>query len=359
MTFERDHRASRRIAALLLLFASTGTPAAAGSGTLIVANKSDHTVDLIDVATGESRATLPTGKAPHEVAVSPDGRLAVVSNYGPRGEPGSSLTLIDVPAAEVVRTVRLGEHRRPHGLAWVAADRLAVTTEDSAHLLVVDPLAGKVVAAVETGRRISHMVAATPDGSRAFVANIGSGGITAIDLRDGKKLADIETGDGAEGIDVTPDGKQVWVGNRAADTLSIVDPQSLQVVAQLACKGFPIRVTFTPDGALALVSLADSGEIAVFDVAERRELLRRKLDLSAVPEAAERLFGDRFGESPVPVGLVADPAGGRAWVAATQSDVVVVFEPRTLEVLDLIRAGREPDGMAYTAVEVKGASAGS
>lgn len=336
------------IPALALLCVAV-VPAAAG--TLVVANKTDHTVDLIDVATGRSRATLPTGHAPHEVATSPDGKLAVVSNYGPRGEPGSSLTVIDVSGAEVLRTVDLGEHRRPHGLAWVATDRLVVTTEGSAHLLVVDPLAGSITSAVETGQEISHMVVVVPGGGRAFVANIGSGTVTAVDLDAGRKLADIATGEGAEGIAMTPDGRHAWVANRGADSLSIIDTQTLEVVARLPCSGFPIRVVITPDGTRALVSCADTGEIALFDVAERKELRRAKLDLTKVADAAQRLFGDRFGESPVPVGLVIAPDGGRAWVAATQSDVVVAFDPHTLEVLDLIKAGREPDGMAYTPVD--------
>jgi YVTN family beta-propeller protein len=76
--------------------------------------------------------------------------------------------------------------------------------------------------------------------------------------------------------------------------------------------------------------------------------VRKKLDLSTVPDAATRLFGDRFGESPVPVGLVISPDDKIAWVAATQSDVVVVVDVETLEVVDLIRTGKEPDGMAYT-----------
>ena len=66
-------------------------------------------------------------------------------------------------------------------------------------------------------------------------------------------------------------------------------------------------------------------------------------------DAAARLFGDRFGKSPVPVGLVVAPDGKRAWVAATQADMVVVLDPATLEVVDLIKAGKEPDGMAYVA----------
>jgi len=322
------------------------------AGTLLIANKTDNTVDLYDVKAQKSVATLPTGKAPHEAAVSPDGRMAVISDYGPRGNPGSTLTVIDVQDAKVVRTISLGPHRRPHGMVWFAENRLAVTTEDSRHMLVVDPNAGEVLSEVETGQEVSHMVAVTPNGKRAFVANIRSGSVTVIDLVAGKKLRDIETGRGAEGIAITPDGKEVWVGNRGADTLSIIDPESLKIVATLPCRGVPIRVAVTPDGARVLISCADTGEVVLFDAKARKELARRKLDLSTVPDAANRLFGDRFGDSPVPVGLVIAPGGERAWIAATQADVVVVVDTRSLEVKDLIRAGREPDGMAFTPVTV-------
>ncbi|MGB5296710.1 MAG: hypothetical protein WBP34_17350, partial [Thermoanaerobaculia bacterium] len=65
-----------------------------------------------------------------------------------------------------------------------------------------------------------------------------------------------------------------------------------------------------------------------------------------------RLFGDSFGESPVPVGLVIHPTGDLAWVAATQADAVVVIDTEDLEVQDLLRAGKEPDGMSYSPISV-------
>ncbi len=323
------------------------TASATGADTLLVANKTDHTVDLVDPETGKSRATLPTGEFPHEVAVDPEGRLAAISNYGNRGAPGNSITVIDLVAREVVRTIDLGDNTRPHGMVW-AAERLIVTTEGSKKLLVVDPSSGRVVHEIGTDQEISHMVAVTPDGSRAFVGNIGSGSVTVIDLDAGKKIKDIETGAGAEGLAVTPDGNEVWVGNRGADTLTVIDAKSLEILEQVPCAGVPIRVVSTGDGKRILVSCARTGEIASFDREQRKELVRRKLDLSTVPDAATRLFGDRFGESPVPVGLVISPDDTTAWVAATQSDVVVVVEVATLEVIDLIRTGKEPDGMAYT-----------
>lgn len=340
------------LALLLSLGVWLPTLAPAAAQTLVVANKSDHTVDLIDLASGEVAARLPTGQAPHEVAVSPDGELAVVSNYGPSGTAGSTLTVIDLEEVEVMATVDLGRHRRPHGLAWISNDRLAVTTEGSKHLLVVDPMAGKVVLSAPTKQDVSHMVAVTPDGRRAFIANIGSGSVTVIDLNTGERLTNLATGKGAEGIDVTPDGKEVWIGNRESDTLTVLDTQTLEILADVPCPGFPIRVKVSPDGSRVLVSAARGGEVVLFDRAARKELRRAKLDLSAVPDAPSRLFGDQFGDSPVPVGLVIAPDGKTAWVAATQADVVVAIDPETLAVKGLLEAGREPDGMAYAPVQL-------
>src|SRR5690349_9244211 len=200
----------------LSLAAMTMAGLAAGpvqASTLVVANKAEATVSLVDLPGGKVLATLPVGTGPHEVGISPDGRTALIANYGAQ-QPGSSLTVIDIPGAKVVRTIDLGEYRRPHGVVWADGRRALVTVEQNQALLEVDVDAGKVLRAIPTGQEVSHMVVASPDGSRAYTANIGSGSMTALDLKTGKKLADVPTGAQAEGIDVTPDGQQIWVSNR-------------------------------------------------------------------------------------------------------------------------------------------------
>src|SRR5687768_8975150 len=97
-----------------LLSLAAGVATAAPSGTLLVLNKSDDTVSFIDLASNEVKATLPTGDGPHEVAVSADGKTAVIANYGDSANPGKTLSVIDVPGKKVVRTIDLGEYRRPH-----------------------------------------------------------------------------------------------------------------------------------------------------------------------------------------------------------------------------------------------------
>jgi YVTN family beta-propeller protein len=238
----------------------------------------------------------------------------------------------------VVSTVDLGAPKKPHGLAWLGTQYLAVTAEGSGELLIVNPREGKVVRAIPTGQETSHMVAVTPEGNRAFVANIGSGSVTVIDLQTGQKVKDIPTGAGAEGIAFRPGTREVWVTNRDADRLV--------VIATVPCAGYPIRIAFSPRGLRALVTATKSGEIVAIDPVQKRETIRKKLDLTVVAEAKDRLFGDRFADSPAPVGLLFAPSGRRAYVAATQSDRVIEIDTESLDVVRVIETGREPDGMA-------------
>jgi len=333
-------------AAASLLAAAFLSPAYAG--TLIVLNKAEATASLIDPATGATRATLPTGTGPHEVDVAPDGVLAVVTDYGTADAPGKTLTVIDVPGRRVVRTIDLGAHRRPHGVAWLRDGRHAlVTAEESRSLLKVDVTEGKIVAVIATAQDVSHMVAVTPDGARAFVANIGSGTVTAVDLAKGETIRSVATGAGAEGIAVTPDGAHVWITNRSADTVTVLDAGSLAIVGSIASASFPIRVKITPDGRHALVSNARSGEVAVFDAATRAEVRRIPMKLETAGTEG-RLFGATFGDSPVPIGILIRPDGKVAWVANANADRVAVLDLEAWKVVGAVAAGKEPDGLGWS-----------
>jgi YVTN family beta-propeller protein len=322
------------------------------AGTLVVLNKSEATASLIDVDARAVVATVPTGVGPHEVSISPDGRRALVANYGSGGDPGSTLTVIDVARGQAVKTIGLGPYRRPHGVQWLADNRRAVVTaEESKALLVVDVDAGSVAFAVVTGQEVSHMVALSPDGARAFVANIGSGSVTAVDLRRRSVVGHVSTGKGAEGIDVTPDGGQVWVANREADTVSVVDTATLAVKATLGSKSFPIRVKVTPDGRKALVSNAGSGELAVFDTTTLTEV-RRVAFQAPLAAGAGRMMAGRFGNSPVPIGIVIEPGGGRAYVALSAADAISIVDLTRWEPIGMLKAGKEPDGMAFSPLAV-------
>ena len=311
---------------------------AAMADVLVVLNKSEHEAALVDPASLAVKAKLPTGRGPHEVAVSPDGRLAYVSNYGVYGvfregqqtsEPGHTLTVLDLEAGAVRDTIDLGSYSRPHGIV-VSRDgsRLWVTCEGSKAVLEVDAAAGAVAKAWDTAQEVSHMVVATPDERKLYVANIRSGSVTVIERASGA-VRSLPTGDGAEGIDVSPDGREVWVTNRGANTISVVAVANDTIVASFASGGtMPIRAKFTPDGRQVWVSNARSSSVTVFDAAKRS------------------LLGT-IAVGAVPVGIQMAPDGKRAFVACTNDDVVKELDVRARKVRRDLGTGKEPDGMAW------------
>jgi YVTN family beta-propeller protein len=328
---------SGRFVISLLVFCGLLAPAEAG--TLVVLNKSDHEAALVDAATLNVVAKLPTGKGPHEVAISPDNRFAYVANYGsfaifregerPRMEPGNTITVMDLKDRRVIATWSLGEFTQPHGI-WTSRDgsRVWVTCEGAQAVLELDAKSGEIKKSWKTAQRTSHMLVPARDESRLYVASIGSGTVTII-RRASDEVKSIPTGAGAEGIDITPDGKQVWVTNRGANTVSIIDTATDEVAANLDSGGqFPIRVKFTPDGKQAWVSNARSNSVSVFDVA-RREIIG-KVEVGAVP-----------------VGIVISPDGRRAFIANTNDNKVTVIDVAARKVLSTFTTGTEPDGMAW------------
>lgn len=320
-------------------------------GVLIVSNKSGNDVNFIDRVSGEVLAVLPTGIEPHEVEVSDDGTIAVVCNYGNREEPGNSLSVYDVASLSLITTIDLGRHTRPHGMQWINGTRhILVTAEGSQSLLVVDIESRKILMEIQTQEDVSHMVAATPDFKKAFVPSIRTGNLAVLNLETCKLTDHIYSGEGAEGIDVSPDGKEVWVTNRGENTITVFDAESLKKLATIPCADFPIRAKFTPDGSRFVVSNARSGDMAVFDVSSRQ--LIAKIKMRPPPPSATdqtRYFAEFEGTS-IPIGLVV-PDNKTVYVANTRSDVVTRIDLEKLEITGHFAAGKEPDGIGFSAVK--------
>ncbi len=304
------------------------TPDVAWAQRLVVVNKSASTLSIINPDTRQEVSVVPTGFQPHEVAVSPDGRYAYVSDYGSSSEPGNTITVVDIEAGESLGTIALGSHTRPHGITVQSDGTIWVTTEGSRHVLHVDPNERRVLHAIETGQQTTHMVALAETHGRAYTANIGSGNVTAVDATAWDVLEQITTGAGAEGIDVSPDGNRIYVTNRSAGTLSEIDVATNRVARTLEVGDFPIRVKVRPDGREALVSNARGSEVVAVDL-ETWQVVRR-LPIGAFP-----------------VGILITPDNKTAYVANTGDDKISVIDLVEWALDGEVIAGDEPDGMAW------------
>ena len=308
---------------------SIGAQVTGLSGTLIVTNKSPSTATIIDVATGRTLATLPTGQGPHEVVITGDGRYAVVTDY--QGQPGRTLTVIDVPALRVVRTIDLGQYNRPHGIAYLAGDSLvAVTSEASSNLIVVNVATGAIVKVMPTEARGSHMVGVTADASRAYTGNIGSNTVTEFDLRTGKSTRSWNVPEQPEAINVTPDGREVWVGSNATGKVSVLDPAKGTVTTVAEGFGWPYRVLFSPDNRTVLLPDLRGEALRFVDRNTKAELGRLSLAGAA------------------PQGITITPDGRYAFESLSSQARVAIIDVAKRQVVGYLAAGETPDGIAYT-----------
>jgi DNA-binding beta-propeller fold protein YncE len=329
----RAASAGRRRLPLLGLALALSAPAAAQvpglSGTLIVTNKTPSTATIIDVASGRALATLPTGQGPHEVVLSSDGATAVVTDYS--GQPGRTLTVIDVPGMRVARTIELGEYRRPHGIRFLRGDSLVVvTSEASGNVLVVNVRAGAIRTVIPTTQDGSHMVGIPATEDRAWTGNIGSHTVSELDLRSGKFVRTIAVPPQPEAINVTPDGREVWVGSNATGKVSVVDPATGTVTTAAEGFGWPYRVLFTPDLRTVLLPDLRHEELRFLDRASRRELSRLSFPGGA------------------PQGITITPDGRWALESLSGQARVVVIDMAKRSIAGYIPAGETPDGIAYT-----------
>ncbi len=340
------------------------------SRALLVLEKAQNTLVILDPVTLTIVARIPAGNDPHEVAVSSDGRVAYVSNYhAANGEGGSQITVIDLVAQKPLTPIDLGGLRAPHGLDF-AAGKLWFSVEDSKAVGRYDPVARRVDWVTGTGQERTHMVVVSRDGKRVFSTNVNSPSVSIIEPPLARptgvrpppggvgarppapagppsaglppagppaggnrptaewQLTNIAVGRGAEGLDLTPDGRELWVANAQDHTISVIDVATKAVVATLASTTSANRLKITPDGRFAFVSDLGGNEMLVINIRTRAAHTRIAMG----------------GNSE---GIVMTPDGQHAYTTLNSRDAVARIDLRTMTVTGEVKTGRGPDGLAW------------
>jgi len=308
---------------------------------LVVLEKDDSMLAIVDPGTLKIVGRVKTGLIPHEVAVSDDGKIALVTNYG-ANQDGSSMSVIDLDQQREIHSVPLthvkdarGEYSEyllgPHGVEYFGG-KFYFTAEVFKKIARYDPATNEIDWIHEIGQNRTHMLVIAPSGRTIYTSNVNSDSVTVVEANaSGTQWTNtvIPVGKGPEAIDLSPDGKEVWVGNSGDGTVTIIDTGAKKVVATIDVKTkHSNRVKFTPDGKLALISDLGSGDLVVMDVAARKEVKRLKLGSSAE-------------------GIQMQPDGARAFVAVSGDNKVAVVDLKTLAVVGTIETGKDPDGMGW------------
>ncbi|SIN80850.1 40-residue YVTN family beta-propeller repeat-containing protein [Singulisphaera sp. GP187] len=322
-----------KAALVFALLGAAGTAVAQEppSPLLLVVNKFDSNLAIVDPASHRILGKVAVGHIPHEVAASADGKFAYVTNYGTDENPSHSLSVIDVTAKKEIHRVELSPLFRPHGIA-VASGKVYFTAESNKVIGRYDPASNRVDWVQGTGQDQTHMVALSRDDKTLFTTNILSDTISIwqrSESRGGWKQDVIHVGAGPEGFDLSPDGKQLWAANSRDGHVAIVDlaTKKLEQTFDVGTKRSN-RLKFTPDGKTALVSDMGTGELIVVDVSSRT--VTKRLPLG---QAAE--------------GILLPPDGRHAYVALTDDNAIAIVDLKSYSVVGRIETGKGPDGMAW------------
>jgi YVTN family beta-propeller protein len=336
------------------LLAAIHVRAQTSSPILLVLEKTDRKLAIIDPATLKVIARVPAGPDPHEVAVSSDGRLAYISNYGGSGSDLHTISRVDLAAQKALPPIDIAPLHSAHGLDFVGG-KLYFTAETNKVIGRYDPSTKRVDWILGTGQDRTHMIWVAPSLNRIFTSNVNSGTISIMEyvtppspgfippdgLRKTWEVTNVPSGRGSEGFDVSPEGKELWAANALDGTVTVIDVSHKKAgqTFSISVKGAN-RLKFTPDGKHVLVSgLASPSlqgqnsnpNLTVIDAATRKEIKRLSLGGGSA-------------------GILMQPDGSRAYVAVSAKHKVAIINLNTFEVTKEIQTGRGPDGMAWAAM---------
>lgn len=240
---------------------------------------------VIDTSTNTVVAQVPVGMHPAHVVVSPDGRLAYVTNGG-----DNTVSVIDTSARSLVATIPVGQF--PHGL------------------------------------RIS------PDGKEVYVANLKGGTVSVIDTASQKEVAQVPAGKGPAQTGFTPDGRWAFVSLSQENAVAVIDPATRKVIRKIAVGAVPIQLYATLDSRTLLVANQGTRQkpgntVSLIDLKSFR-----------VAKTVVTAAGAH--------GVVVDREGRLAYVTNTYANSVSVIDMKDRRVTKTVPVGKAPNGISIT-----------
>jgi len=322
---------------MLSLSGTRSSDNAAGGPALLVANKGDRSLGIVDPESGRQVATVAEGDTTgHEVAASPDGHIAYVPIYGNSGvgKPGTdgrNMVVIDITTRKVIGNVDFGHGVRPHCAVFDPDHGLLyVTTELDNSVTIIDPHTLKIVGSVPTGKPESHMLAITRDGQRGYTANVGSGTVSVLDLKARRMTEVIPISVQVQRISISVDDRMVFTADQTKPQLAVIDTATNRVTTWIPLQAPGYGTAATPDGHWLVVALPSANKVAVVDLGTMK--VAHMIEVPAAPQE-----------------ILVRPDGRLAYASCDASHKIVAIRVSEWTVDKLIDAGNGADGLAWAA----------
>lgn len=245
-----------------------------GLNQLLVLDQANYRLVRMDAESGKRLASIPVGRLPFGLAVSPDEKTAIVANVGMYAyplvkgmKPGNydSLLIPHHPYG----------HNTPESINGTVIDGKEIpglgdpNVPESMSVFAINLQTNEVYAKLKTGHKIGELVedaevigGASPNsiaihGNLAYVTNATNDNVAVIDYLKGQILRHIPIkvhpaldkyrGLLPFGIDITPDGKTLYVALLGFNAVAVINTDLDSTIGLIPAGWGPTRVRLSPD----------------------------------------------------------------------------------------------------------------
>ena len=213
-----------------------------------------------------------------------------------------------------------------------------------------------------------------PVARRLYISHMGAGRLLVVDLDSNRVVGQVNGLPRATGVWAVPVHHAVYVSAAGSHDIAIVDDRTLRVAARVSGARFPDGIAYVPDVDKVFVS-DESGEAELvidartqarraaiplggeagnthYDSVSRCVLVavQTRNQLAAIDPATERVVArwdvPGFEE---PHGFALDEPRRRAFVTGEGNTTMAVMDLRTMQVVQRLQVGDDPDVLAWDA----------
>jgi len=227
-----------------------------------VTNQGSNSVSVISTATNTVTATVTVGNNPYCVAITPNGEYAYVTN----AEISDTVSVINTTTNTVTENITGFSY--PTAVAVLPNSQYAYVTNAVGNLVyVINTATNTLLSTRIPVGSYPEGIAITPNGEYAYVTNYGSASdsvsVISLTMNPPSVTATIPVGNGPFGVVVTPDGKYVYVTNQNSGTVSEISTATNTVTATIPVGTDPYGVAVTPNSAYAYIPNEGSDTVSV------------------------------------------------------------------------------------------------
>jgi YVTN family beta-propeller protein len=211
----------------------------------------------IDTTTFKIDQVVLVGAVPKYLAVSPDNKYVVVSNFC-----SLDVSIIDVSTGKEVQRIDVGLH--PRGIAITNDSSTAYVTVMGGGIIIAINLRDFTTRIIASAGYTPRHLVLSPDNSVLYVSDNKAGQVRAINPKTDTLIKSVSTGSEPRSMAISDDGLSLYVVNYMSDTMVKVRTSDMQVIQTVKTAHHPVGVTY--DAQLRRVWVANyTGSLSVFE----------------------------------------------------------------------------------------------